>query len=136
MRIAVISDLHIGAEDFRPDGFGAFLDHLECEHDEIILLGDVFECYFPVLPWGALADHDHFDRRYHDITDRFRSSKYTVLSGNHDIVAWRARGVPSRTERGGADFGSSSLTAMRTRPRSKARSGLVSSSCTCCSDTA
>ena len=47
MRIAVISDLHIGAEDFRPDGFGEFLDHLEREHDEIMLLGDVFECYFP-----------------------------------------------------------------------------------------
>ena len=68
MRIAVISDLHIGAEDFSPDGFEAFLDHLEHEHDEIILLGDVFECYFPLLPWRALADYDRFDRRYAAIT--------------------------------------------------------------------
>ena len=99
MRIAVISDLHIGAEDFRPDGFGEFLDHLEREHDEIILLGDVFECYFPVLPWKALAEYDRWDRRYDDITRRFRSAKYTILSGNHDMVACRARGIPSRTER-------------------------------------
>jgi len=99
MRIAVISDLHIGAEDFRPDGFGEFLDHLEREHDEIILLGDVFECYFPVLPWRALAEYDRFDRLYHDITRRFRSPKYTVLSGNHDMVVRRARGIPSTTVR-------------------------------------
>ena len=104
MRIAVISDLHIGAEDFRPDGFGEFLDHLEREHDEIILLGDVFECYFPVLPWKALAEYDRFDRLHHDITRRFRSAKYTILSGNHDMVVRWARGIPSRTERGGPGY--------------------------------
>lgn len=104
MRIAVISDLHIGAEDFRPDGFGEFLDHLEREHDEIVLLGDVFECYFPAVPWRALAEYDRFDRRFHAITDRFRSPRYTILSGNHDMVARRARGVPSQIERGGEGF--------------------------------
>ena len=104
MRIAVISDLHIGAEEFVPDGFGEFLDHLEREHDEIVLLGDVFECYFPRLPWKALAEYDRFDHLYRDITRRFRSAQYTVLSGNHDMVAQRARGIPSRTERGGPGF--------------------------------
>ena len=99
MRIAVISDLHIGADDFSPTGFGEFLDHLEREHDEIILLGDVFECYFPVLPWRALAEYDRLDRLHRDITHRFRSAKYTILSGNHDMVVRRARGIPSRTER-------------------------------------
>ena len=99
MRIAVISDLHIGAEDWEPAGFAEFLEHLEREHDEIILLGDVFECYFPVLPWRALAQYDRFAAQYADITRRFRSPKYTVLSGNHDGVAGRARGIPSRTER-------------------------------------
>ena len=93
MRIAVISDLHIGAEEFVPDGFGEFLDHLEREHDEIVLLGDVFECYFPRLPWKGLAEYDRFDHLYRDITRRFRSAKYTVLTGNHDMVAHRARGV-------------------------------------------
>src|SRR5262245_66410288 len=104
MRIAVISDLHIGAEDFSPGGFGEFLDHLEREHDEIILLGDVFECYFPRLPWRALAEYDRFDQLYGDITRRFRSAKYTILSGNHDMVVRRARGIPSRTERGTPGF--------------------------------
>jgi UDP-2,3-diacylglucosamine pyrophosphatase LpxH len=99
MRIAVISDLHIGADDFSPTGFGEFLDHLEREHDEIILLGDVFECYFPVLPWRGLAEYDRLDRLHRHITHRFRSAKYTILSGNHDMVVRRARGIPSRTER-------------------------------------
>ena len=104
MRIAVISDLHIGAEEFSPAGFGEFLDHLEREHDEIVLLGDVFECYYPRLPWRGLAEYDRFDRLYEAITCRFRSAKYTVLSGNHDGVVRRVRGVPSRTERGGAGY--------------------------------
>ena len=104
MRIAVISDLHIGSEDFSADGFVEFLDHLEREHDEIILLGDVFECYFPALPWKALAEYERFDRQYQEITRRFRLAKYTVLSGNHDMVARRRRGIPSRTERGGDGF--------------------------------
>jgi UDP-2,3-diacylglucosamine pyrophosphatase LpxH len=99
MRIAVISDLHIGADDFSPAGFAEFLDALEREHDEIILLGDVFECYFPALPWRALAQYERFDRLHRDITHRFRSAKYTMLSGNHDMVLRRARGIPSRTER-------------------------------------
>jgi UDP-2,3-diacylglucosamine pyrophosphatase LpxH len=99
MRIAVISDLHIGADEFSPTGFGDFLDHLEREHDEIILLGDVFECYFPALPWRALAQYDGLDRLHRDITHRFRSAKYTMLSGNHDMVVRRARGIPSKTER-------------------------------------
>ncbi|MBA0084074.1 MAG: metallophosphoesterase family protein, partial [Acidobacteria bacterium Pan2503] len=103
-RIAVISDLHIGAEDFAPEGFVEFLDYLEREHDEIILLGDVFECYFPVLPWKALEEYDRFDRQYQDITRRFRTSKYTLLSGNHDMVALRARGIPSQTERRNSGF--------------------------------
>jgi UDP-2,3-diacylglucosamine pyrophosphatase LpxH len=100
MRIAVISDLHIGDDDFSAAGFAEFLDHLEREHDEIILLGDVFECYFPVLPWRGLAEYDRLDRLYRDITHRFRSSQYTILSGNHDMVVRRARGIPSKTTRG------------------------------------
>ena len=118
MRIAVISDLHIGADDFSPTGFGKFLDHLEREHDEIILLGDVFECYFPVLPWRALAEYDRLDRLHRDITHRFRSDKYTILSGNHDMVVRRARGIPSRT-------------VTRTSPPSAARPRFASSSGTC-----
>jgi predicted phosphodiesterase len=104
MRIAVISDLHIGAEEFSPAGFAEFLDHLEREHDEIVLLGDVFECYYPRLPWRGLAEYDRFDHLYGDITRRFRSAKYTILSGNHDGVVRRTRGIPSRAERAAAGF--------------------------------
>jgi UDP-2,3-diacylglucosamine pyrophosphatase LpxH len=104
MRIAVISDLHIGADEFRPEGLTEFLDHLEAEHDEIILLGDVFECYFPRWPWRALAEYDRFDRLHGEVTRRFRSAKYTILSGNHDMAVKRARGIPSRIERGDPGF--------------------------------
>lgn len=99
MLLAVISDLHIGADDFVPDGFPEFLDHLESSHDEIVLLGDVVECYFPALPWGGLREYDRHLARFPEITDRFRSSPYTVLSGNHDMAVRRARGVGSRVER-------------------------------------
>src|SRR5262249_17836876 len=104
MRIAVISDLHIGAEDFAPDGFVEFLDHLERAQDALALLGYLFECSFPVLPWNALEEYARFDRQHQDITRRFRTSKYTLLSGNHDMVARRARGIPSQTERGNTGF--------------------------------
>src|SRR5262249_58547800 len=48
--------------------------------------------------------YDRFDRLPPDTPRRFRSPRYTVLSGNHDMVARRARGVPSRTERGREGF--------------------------------
>lgn len=101
MRLAVISDLHIGADEFdrNAPGFVEFLRFLEEDHDEIILLGDVYECYFPPLPWGALTAYDAAAHKYRDISDRFCSDRYTVLSGNHDIVAKRRRGIPSQTVR-------------------------------------
>ena len=56
MRIAVLSDLHLGAGDKADRTRGhdehllAVLSVLEAEHDQIILLGDVWEtltCRFP-----------------------------------------------------------------------------------------
>ena len=50
MRIAVISDLHIGtrahSDTFQhdPTDFQRFLDVLERDHDHIVLLGDVYQC--------------------------------------------------------------------------------------------
>jgi UDP-2,3-diacylglucosamine pyrophosphatase LpxH len=45
VRLAVISDLHIGADEFdrNAPGFVDFLRFLEDDHDEIILLGDVYD---------------------------------------------------------------------------------------------
>ncbi|MBN1531303.1 MAG: metallophosphoesterase family protein [Spirochaetes bacterium] len=101
MRYAVISDLHMGSEEFEQNlrGFERFLDHLERRHDEIILLGDVFETYYPVFPWGALGEYRRHRRRYDSIASRFFSPPYALLSGNHDAVLGRRLGVPHETER-------------------------------------
>jgi len=96
MRIAVISDLHIGDERFykNVNGFTDFLDHLEKHHDEIILLGDIVETYFRVYPWGTASYYLKLLNEFNAITYRFRSPPYFLLSGNHDAVAWRRWNIP------------------------------------------
>lgn len=101
MRLAVISDLHIGSEQFaanRPH-FADFLAFLEATHDEIIVLGDLYECYFPTMPWGASAAYTRFAKAHPEISERLKGPKYCILSGNHDIVARRKFGIPSHAKR-------------------------------------
>lgn len=95
MRIAAISDLHIGARD-RTDGFGhevagflAFLDGLERTHDRIVLLGDIYQTDHGVLPSGrARARHLHAARaRLPELAARFGAPPYVYVHGNHDEIA-------------------------------------------------
>lgn len=100
MEIAVLSDLHIGrgdsADRFRhaESDFLRFLRHLESSHDRIILLGDIYE----TLASSRLGRAEHALRAAQQahprIAERFASSKYTYLHGNHDLVAGRALGAP------------------------------------------
>ncbi len=93
MRIAVISDLHLGAGDlvdqFKHDEteFLKFLTFLESNFERIILLGDVYETLMP-LQFGdtkiALAECRNAHR---EIVSRFERAKYTYIHGNHDWVA-------------------------------------------------
>lgn len=93
MKIAVISDLHIGPIGpthqlgHSDDEFCEFLDRLEESHDKIILLGDIFETLMPLVPGQfdqslqeCLWDHPK-------LVDRFNGEKYVYVAGNHDEVS-------------------------------------------------
>ena len=56
MRIAVLSDFHVGATDATDSFYHAesaflpYLDELEGEHDLIVFLGDIFQTEYGALP--------------------------------------------------------------------------------------
>lgn len=93
MKIAVISDLHLGPGD-ASDSFGhgdaeflRFLTRLERDFERIVLLGDV---------WETLTSRRIFDAReglrlareaHASLASRFELSKYFYVHGNHDIIA-------------------------------------------------
>ena len=99
MRIAVISDLHLGAGDQADRGHGhdehllAVLSALEADHDHIILLGDVWEtltCRLPGEFKQALeAAHD----AHPAVAERFATAKYQQVSGNHDRITTAVSGA-------------------------------------------
>jgi UDP-2,3-diacylglucosamine pyrophosphatase LpxH len=95
MKIAVLSDLHIGSIEFegnRP-GFDGFLDHLESKNDRIILAGDIFELNYPRFPFTPYRKFRQIREDYRDITERFFHPPYTILAGNHDWILSR-KGFP------------------------------------------
>ena len=93
MRIAAISDLHIGTRDrtcgFRhaPERFCAFLDRLEADHDEIVLLGDIWQLDHEALPGRASAVRAlaRARRRATWLDARLRNGRYALVHGNHDV---------------------------------------------------
>ncbi|MBN2193096.1 MAG: metallophosphoesterase family protein [Polyangiaceae bacterium] len=104
MRIAVISDLHLGtggADDSfgHDDGdFLRFLDFLEHEVEQIVLLGDIWETLSgPVRRWGHGDSGTEFRRAqaaHPLIAERFSRKTYRYVHGNHDLVAARLAGAP------------------------------------------
>ena len=100
MKVAVISDLHLGLGD-RTESFGhddgeflRFLDFLEGNFERVVLLGDVWETLtsrFPGRAERALADA----RLAHpELARRFDQPKYSYVFGNHDLVAGRVLSAP------------------------------------------
>ena len=95
MRIAALSDLHIGArawmDEFRhPEArFLAFLDRLERAHDVIVLVGDVFQTDHDPLPGqrAAVRQLMRARRRLPALAERLACPPYRYVHGNHDIVA-------------------------------------------------
>jgi predicted phosphodiesterase len=99
MKIAVISDLHLGSLD-ESDAFGhddaeflKFLGFLEANFERVVLLGDIWET-LTCRKWGTeretLAQAQNAHR---EIAKRFERPCYQYIHGNHDIVAARL-GVP------------------------------------------
>lgn len=95
MRIAALSDFHIGATDetdcFRHDtrDFCRFLDDLESEHDRIVLLGDIFQSDYGAAI-GKRTERRELARaqgRRSTLWSRFQNGRYVYVHGNHDAVA-------------------------------------------------
>lgn len=99
MKIAVISDLHLGAggpaDSFGHDDgeFLRFLRFLERNFERVVLLGDVWETLTGALPGSPLVELAAARAAHAEIARRFERPVYAYVHGNHDIVAM-ARGVP------------------------------------------
>jgi len=99
MKIAVISDLHLGSggptDLFGHDDaeFLGFLSFLERNFERVVLLGDVWETLTAVLPGNPLRALDAARERHREIAQRFERPRYAFVHGNHDIVA-ASQGVP------------------------------------------
>lgn len=103
MRVAAISDLHIGSDPARDSfghevgAFGRWLDTLERDHDRIVLLGDIFQCDHG--GWGPSTHARELmaaRRRAGPLVDRFDGGGYVYVHGNHDEIAAAELGTPSR----------------------------------------
>lgn len=100
MRIAVISDLHLGASE-RTDLFGhddheflKFLHFLESNFERIVLLGDVWETLTAPSWGGQVEELLAAQQRHHELFKRFQRPQYTYVHGNHDLVAAQVNRAP------------------------------------------
>ena len=101
MKIAVISDLHLGRRD-RADRFGhddtsfvRFLRFLEANFERIVLLGDIFETLTSPRPMAQVEELVAVQRAHLEVAKRFADPRYTYIHGNHDLVAGRILAAPS-----------------------------------------
>jgi predicted phosphodiesterase len=99
MKLAVISDLHLGAGDLA-DGFGhddaeflRFLTFLERNFERVVLLGDIWETLQSRRLGSAREELLLAQATHPEIAQRFAGPKYSYVHGNHDIVAG-VLGVP------------------------------------------
>jgi predicted phosphodiesterase len=102
VKIAVISDLHLGSDD-ATDSFGhddseflRFLSFLESNFERIVLLGDIWETLTSRCPWLARQALIDSRRRHPEIAQRFQRPSYTYIHGNHDLIAADLDGAPER----------------------------------------
>lgn len=93
MKIAVISDLHLGRGD-AADRFGhddaeflAFLDFLEADFERVVLLGDIYETLTSPQPLAQVAELAQSKDAHREIAERFSRPQYRYIHGNHDLVA-------------------------------------------------
>jgi predicted phosphodiesterase len=101
VKIAVISDLHLGSED-ATDSFGhdeaqflRFLSYLESNFERVVLLGDIWETLTSRCPWRVRQGLLEARQRHPEIARRFRQPNYTYIHGNHDLIAAQVDGAPS-----------------------------------------
>jgi predicted phosphodiesterase len=98
MQVAVISDLHLGRGStdifgHEDNEFLRFLDFLEDNFEQVVLLGDIWETLTAPSPAGQLTELRAAQAAHREIHDRFRRSRYKYVHGNHDLVAGKADGI-------------------------------------------
>ncbi len=101
MKIAVISDLHLGRGD-RSDRFGhddaeflGFLDYLEGNFERIVLLGDIYETLQSPRPLAQVRELATVKAAHPEIAQRFERDAYRYIHGNHDLVASHVDSAPT-----------------------------------------
>ncbi len=101
MKVAVISDLHLGRGD-AADLFGhdeaeflRFLTFLEANFERIVLLGDVYETLTSPKPFAQADELKACMQAHPEIVRRFERPPYTYIHGNHDLVAGQVGAAPS-----------------------------------------
>lgn len=96
MKIAVLSDLHLGAKDGldrfarAPDAESrllAFIERLEAQADRVVLCGDIFETLRGAVPGPSRAALQAAMAAYPQITRRIQEDpRYVLIQGNHDTL--------------------------------------------------
>ena len=100
MKIAVISDLHLGVGD-RSDRFGhelnrflRFLRFLEDNFERVVLLGDIWD---PLTTSGRVSAREGLRRcreTHETLGHWFERKPYVYVHGNHDLAAGCLEGAP------------------------------------------
>ena len=90
MKIAVMSDIHLGRGD-QADRRGGqdeallrLLDYLEAHFDVIVLLGDIWELLTPKWPIFSSRELKIVQAAHPQIAHRFAQPPYHYIVGNHD----------------------------------------------------
>lgn len=99
MRIASFGDLHLGhipvLDKFqgKEEGLLRFDDHLSQNHDRIILMGDIYQTDYGVYPGSRSDVLEAILKRYSRIVQRWGSSRYASIFGNHDQITQKLMGT-------------------------------------------
>ena len=100
MNIAVISDIHLGRGDRadrkrgKDEALLRLLDYLEVHHEQIILLGDVWELLTPKWPGNPQRELRRVRAAHPELAKRFAHPPYRYVAGNHDQAVEALEGVP------------------------------------------
>jgi predicted phosphodiesterase len=99
VRIAVISDLHLGREaaterlGHDDAEFVRFLRFLEGDHEQIVLLGDIYETLTAPHPRRVREELFAVQAAHAELSAQLRRPMYRYVAGNHDAVAVSALGA-------------------------------------------
>ena len=99
MRIATFGDLHLGhtpvLDKFqgKEENLLRFDDHLSRTHDRIILMGDIYQTDYGMYPGSRSDVLEAILKRYPRIIQRWGSSHYDSIFGNHDLITQKLLGT-------------------------------------------